>query len=159
MRHAIRGGLIAAVVMGSTIWTVPASAGGGCHQESLTEGDGDTVAMSEACFDPGVLRVDPGTEVTFVNQDPMTHNVSATGWGFFGEMNKGDTFQATFDDEGVFPFACTYHPGMTGAIVVGDGLGAGSGVTSTSSPTTSSRAGGPARGAPPWPPSTWRPSS
>jgi hypothetical protein len=31
----------------------------------------------------------------------------------------------TFDETGVYPFACNYHPGMTGAIVVGDGKGAG----------------------------------
>jgi plastocyanin len=125
----VRGGLAAAIVMASTMWAWPASAGGGCHRETLTEGEGFTVAMSKACFDPGVLRVDPGTEVTFVNEDPIIHNVSATGWGYFGEMRADDSFRATFDEEGVYPFACTYHPGMTGAIVVGDGVGAGSGVT------------------------------
>jgi hypothetical protein len=31
----------------------------------------------------------------------------------------------SFDEAGTYPFACTYHPGMTGAIVVGDGKGAG----------------------------------
>ena len=130
MRSAlVRGGLAAAIVMGSTVWAVPASAGGGCHRERPTEGEGDTVTMSKLCFDPGVLRVDPGTEVRFVNKDPLTHNVTATGWGYFGDLNEGDAFRATFDEAGVYPFACTYHPGMTGAIVVGDGIGAGSGVT------------------------------
>ncbi len=122
----VRGGLAAAIVMASTMWAWPASAGGGCHQERNTEGQGDTVTMSKACFEPGVLRVDPGTEVTFVNQDPITHNVSGTGWGYYEEMNRGDAFRATFDESGVYPFACMYHPGMTGAIVVGDGIGPGS---------------------------------
>jgi plastocyanin len=130
MRTAlVRGGLTAAIVMGSTMWAWPASAGGGCHRKTPTEGEGDTVAMSKACFQPGVLRVDPGAEVTFVNKDPIAHNISATGWGYFDDMNEGDAFRATFDEPGVYPFACTYHPGMTGAIVVGDGVGAGSGVT------------------------------
>jgi hypothetical protein len=74
--------------------------------------------------------VDRGTSVTFVHEDPgLVHNVGGTEWGFYGEMRKGDTFTATFDDVGVYPFACSYHPGMTGAIVVGDALGAGTGWT------------------------------
>ena len=36
-------------------------------------------------------------------------------------------FTATFDEPGVYPWACWYHPGMTGAIVVGDGTGVGNG--------------------------------
>ena len=30
-----------------------------------------------------------------------------------------------FRDEGVFPYYCTFHPGMSGAIVVGDASGPG----------------------------------
>lgn len=134
MRHAlVRGGIVAAMVVGSTMWAWPASAGGGCHG-GATQGDGDTVAMSKACFTPSVLRVDPGTEVTFVNKDPVAHNVTAAGWGYFEDMSQGDAFRATFDEAGIFPYACTYHPGMTGAIVVGDGIGAGSGQPVTVEP-------------------------
>ena len=102
------------------------SAGGGCHGRA-TQGTGDTVAMAKLCFTPSVLRVDPGTEVTFVNRDPFVHNLSGNRWGYFDDLHQGDTYTATFDEPGVYPFACTYHPGMTGAIVVGDGTGAGSG--------------------------------
>lgn len=137
MRHAVlRGGLAAAVVMGSTMWAGPASAGAGCYG-GTTQGTGDTVAMSKNCFTPSVLRVDPGTEVTFANQDPATHNVSATGWGYFDDMNRGDTFRATFEEEGVYPYGCMYHLGMTGAVVVGDGIRAGSGELVTVEPLTS----------------------
>ena len=123
---AIRGGLVAlaaSAILAAPL-AVPAGAGGGCHR-GLTEGDGDTVRMSKLCFGPSILRVDPGTEVTFVNQDPIVHNVSANGWGQYEEMYEGDAFTATFRDEGVYPFACSYHAGMTGAVVVGDGTGAG----------------------------------
>jgi plastocyanin len=125
---AIRAGLAAGIVGAGLLvpGAGPAQAGGGCHR-GLTEGRGDTVAMAKACFTPSILRVDPGTEVTFVNKDPITHNVSSNGWGEFGDMNEGDAFTATFKQSGVYPFACTYHPGMVGAIVVGDGTGAGSG--------------------------------
>ena len=33
----------------------------------------------------------------------------------------------SFDEAGTYPFACSYHPGMTGAIVVGDGKGVAGG--------------------------------
>jgi plastocyanin len=109
-------------------------AGGGCHgtmtQADATDRDEATVHMVDACFDASVLRVDRGTSVTFVHEDAgLVHNVGGTEWGFYGEMRKGDTFSATFDDVGVYPFACSYHPGMAGAIVVGDALGAGTGWT------------------------------
>ena len=104
----------------------PATAGGGCHS-SLTEGRGDTVEMVNACFTPSVLRVAPGTEVTFVNRDPLTHNVSANGWSSVDDLVQGEEFTATFARPGVYPFACTYHPGMVGAIVAGPGPSAGAG--------------------------------
>jgi plastocyanin len=140
MRHGVlRGGMVAAVVVGSTMWALPASAGGGCHG-GATQGEGDTVTMSKACFTPSVLRANPGAEVTFVNRDPVVHNVSATGWGYFEDMAEGEAFTATFDEPGVYPYACTYHAGMTGAIVVGDGTGAGSGELVTVEPLTGAAA-------------------
>jgi plastocyanin len=128
-RAVIRAGLVAgtaAAMMGP--WATPALAGGGCHT-GTTQGKGNRVEMVKACFTPSLLRTDPGTEVTFINRDATTHNVSASEWGYFGDLNEGDEFTATFSEPGVYPFACTYHPGMVGAVVVGDGTGAGSGPT------------------------------
>jgi plastocyanin len=127
---AFRGGLVltAATAILIAPWAGPAWAGGGCHKP-LTEGRGDTVEMKEACFGPSILSVDPGTEVTFVNRDAVVHNVGANGWGEYDDMHPGDAFTATFRESGIYPFACSYHPGMTGAVVVGDGAGAGSGAS------------------------------
>jgi plastocyanin len=122
--------LAATLLAALTVPTVPALAGGGCH-DGATTGEGDTVEMKDACFRPSTLRISPGDTITFVNRDAMTHNVTANGWGRFEGMNQGDTFQATFEESGVYAFACQYHPGMTGAIVVGDGIGAGNGETVT----------------------------
>jgi plastocyanin len=110
----------------------PALAGGGCHQGVTTgdaRGDGKTtVEMVDACFTPTTLQVDPGAEISFVNLDDVTHNVTANQWGHFDDMAQGDRFSVSFDAPGTYPFACTYHPGMAGAIIVGDGVGAGNGV-------------------------------
>ena len=100
-----------------------ALAGGGCHA-APSEGEGDTVEVAKMCFTPSILRVEPGTEVTFVRFDPMSHNISANRWGTDQDMYAGDKFSAMFRAEGIYPYACMYHFGMTGAIVVGDGKGA-----------------------------------
>jgi plastocyanin len=119
--------LAATAVAALALPAPPALAGAGCHGDAPTTGEGDTVEMKDACFTPSTLLVDPGASVTFVNRDVATHNVSAMGWGNFEDMNQDDAFTATFSEDGVYPFACQYHVGMTGAIVVGDGKGAGNG--------------------------------
>jgi plastocyanin len=119
--------VLAATTLGVlAVPALPAFAGGGCHTEATT-GTGDTVEMSDLCFSPTTLHVDPGDTVTFVNRDQTDHNVLGNGWGTFDAMAIGDAFTANFAESGVYPFACAYHPGMTGAIVVGSGEGAGGG--------------------------------
>jgi plastocyanin len=121
--------LATTAVVALAVPAVPALAGGGACHDGVTTGEGDTVEMKDACFFPSTLQIDPGDAVTFVNLDVhYTHNVSANGWGYLDDMQKGDAFTATFSEEGIYPFACQYHPGMTGAIVVGDGVGPGNGV-------------------------------
>ena len=109
--------IVAAFVAALALPALPAGAGGGCHA-GATQGEGATVEMLDACFTPSILRVQPGDAVTFVNRDPVTHNVGGNLWGNLDDMNRGDAFTATFDDAGVYPFACSYHPGMTGAIAI-----------------------------------------
>ena len=121
-----------AIVMAATVVTVllvpaiPAAAGGGCHSGG-TQGTGDTVELIDACPTPTILTIDTGGTVSFVNEDPFAHNVIGSAWGHPEDLNQGDGFTATFDEPGVYPWACWYHPGMTGAIVVGDGTGVGNG--------------------------------
>jgi plastocyanin len=113
--------IAATAVAALAVPAVPASAGGGgCHGDA-TAGAGDTVEIADGCFGPTTLKVDPGETVTFMNLDPYVHNVSAAGWGHLNDLHQGDSFQATFADAGVYPFACQYHPAMVGAVVVGDG--------------------------------------
>ena len=126
--HAIRIGVVVVAVM-AALWggSGIASAGGGCmHSTGPTTGRGDTVELQDMCFTSTVLYVEPGTDVTWINRDPMGHNVVGVGgtWGSLDlTLNQGDTVSYRFDEEGVFPYACWIHPGMIGAIVVGDGVG------------------------------------
>lgn len=118
--------VLAATFLAALALPAVAIAGGACHYGATT-GEGDIVEMKDACFRPSTLQIDPGDTVTFVNRDAMTHNVTAMGWGQFEDMNRGDAYRATFEESGVYPYACQWHAGMTGAILVGDGTGAGGG--------------------------------
>ncbi|MGH2372714.1 MAG: cupredoxin domain-containing protein [bacterium] len=112
---------IAALAIGAAA-RVPALAGGGggCHMPS-TDARGTTVAMQDACFAPTVIRVAPGTSVTWVNRDAMLHSVVRAGTQLVGQANgAGTSFKAQFSRPGVYPYYCAQHPGMIGAIVVGD---------------------------------------
>src|SRR5438034_1045122 len=104
----------------------PARAGGGC-QEGMTRGTGTAIKIVDACFTPTILHAQPGQTVTWVNADPFVHNITANGWGHFDDLKPSERFTATFDEPGLYPFACTYHPGMSGVIVVGSGSGLGNG--------------------------------
>jgi plastocyanin len=126
MTRRIGIALVATFLVALLVPAAPAVAGGGCHS-GPTQGEGDTVEMKDLCFTPSNLTIDPGETVTFVNLDETTHNVGGNLWGFYGDMTRGDTLTATFDEAGTYPYACSYHPGMTGAIIVGDGTGPGSG--------------------------------
>jgi plastocyanin len=123
-----RAGILAAAAFLAVLVVpaLPAGAGGGCHT-GPTQGTGDTVELADMCFTPSALSIQPGDSVTFVNTDPMVHNVGGNLWGHYDDLRPGDTFTATFDQAGIYPYACNYHPGMTGAIIVGEGLGAGNG--------------------------------
>jgi plastocyanin len=119
-----------AVLAGLLAAAPPAAAGGGgCHRPP-TEGRGTTLALSELCFSPTVLRVAEGSEVTIVNRDQLDHPLARPGgdWGWEGRV--GDRTTVRLNGAGTYPFFCYAHPGMVGVVVVGDGRGTGSGVVS-----------------------------
>jgi plastocyanin len=95
--------------------------GGGCHEPSPTDGTGTSVEIAGGCFLPTVLRVAEGEAVSFTNSDPYQHEVRGFQWGSEGLLNQGAMTTATFTSPGVYAYACTLHPGMVGAVVVGDG--------------------------------------
>ena len=127
--RVVRWGAAVAVALGSVVvpltGTASAGAGGGCHtvlDGEPTQGTGTTVETKGACVVPTVLRVEPGTEVTFVNGDGIGHNLFGAGIAV-DEFGSGQTASVRYDDPGVFPYACSLHPGMVGAVLVGDGIG------------------------------------
>ena len=103
-------------------------AGGGCHGPATPPGDSEaSVVKIDGCmFYPTVARVPVGTTVRFVNTGQVPHNVTGVSgtWGSPGEFAPNAEYRETFSAAGIYPFACTLHPGMNGAIVVGEGASA-----------------------------------
>jgi plastocyanin len=131
-----------AVLAATVLAAAPASAGGGgCHRPA-TEGSGDTLALSELCFSPTVLRVAPGSEVTIVNRDTINHPLSRPGgeWAWDGLI--GDRTTVRLEQAGTYPFFCYAHPGMVGVVVVGDGRGTGAQVVQVDDPAAPAAATG-----------------
>jgi plastocyanin len=126
---AARTTAVLAVAMSlAVLFAVPAAGGAGCHrgwQFGQTEGRGTTIEMRENCFGPTVLRVEPGAEITFVNRDLQVHRVDGVGWSSEKTLAQGEYITHRFSNPGTYPFTCMLHLGMSGAIVVGDGLGSG----------------------------------
>ena len=122
--------LIAALlVVAATLVPVNAVAGGGgCYagMDSGLSNSTETTARIEDCaFQPSVTYIEAGAKVTWRNDDVLDHTVTGANgsWGDETNLTEGDTVSYTFEEEGVFPYYCAYHPSMVGAVVVGDGRG------------------------------------
>lgn len=88
-----------------------------------------TVQIVDSTFDPQVIHVSAGATVTWVNSDMMTHTVmSSDGMLHSGDIQPGQKFSYQFTKTGTYNYMCSYHPSMTGTVIVGN---------STSSTTSS----------------------
>ena len=110
-----------------------ASGGGGCGRP-VSDDEGTRVAIRNFCFGPTILRVEPGETVTWVNKDAVPHTVlgaNATWGAFYSVERNGGRVTYRFGRSGVYPYVCSLHAGMMGAVVVGDGQGPGTEATTT----------------------------
>jgi plastocyanin len=142
MRQRIGRGLATGVGLAlTTLALVPgvagASGGGGCGGP-VTDAAGTTVEIKDFCFGPTILRVATGETITFVNGDPFPHTVlGANGaWGSYDALKQGGEATYGFSEAGVYPYVCTLHVGMVGAVVVGDGVGGAIDTTTAAGPVT-----------------------
>jgi plastocyanin len=113
-----------------------ASGGGGCGQP-VTDATASGVDIEDFCFSPTIVRVGVGDAVTFTNVDPFPHSVlgaNATWGDYAGFKKRSVTYR--FSEPGVYPYVCTYHPGMVGAVVVGDGVGGAIDTSTADGPVT-----------------------
>ena len=128
MRRSLATLIFTASLIGlALIVLAPAAAiaGGGCHgasEAAAQSGDeaASTVKIDGCTFFPTTARVPVGTTVTFLNAGQVPHNVTGVDWAS-RELMVGNRFEHQFTEAGVYPYTCTLHAGMNGAVVVGDG--------------------------------------
>lgn len=99
------------------------------HDHGSSNGNATVVKMENYVYDPEVLHVEPGTTVTWVNEDSVYHTVTwDDGTVDSGRIEAGGSWSHTFTEPGTFLYHCTPHAsqdedgtwqGMTGKVVVG----------------------------------------
>jgi len=81
-----------------------------------------SVTIERSRFEPDELVVPAGAEVTWTNDDPFAHTVTAADDSSLafdsGEMAEGDTFAQVFDEAGTYEYFCEIHPTMRSTVVV-----------------------------------------
>jgi len=78
-----------------------------------------TVVIKGFAFDPGTISVEAGTKVTWKNEDPAAHTVTAKDGSFDSKpLPSGKGFVVTFGSQGSFSYHCVIHPAMTGTVNV-----------------------------------------
>lgn len=108
----------AAVLLGAT-----ACAGSGSDQGSGGSSGaapaGPTVEVKDFSFTPANLSVPSGATVTWKFEDSASHDVKADDQSFSSPLlNDGKTYQFTFAKPGSYPYTCSVHPYMMGAVMV-----------------------------------------
>jgi plastocyanin len=140
------------LLIGSLVFVAPVAAGDPCLHDmsrpAVSEGNATIVKLDKCAFYPTVAHVPVGTEVQFLNADMVGHEVVGANltWGHHEKiLGTGDQLGVLFAKAGIYPYACMIHPGMTGAIVVGDPLTAA--VPPAAAVPIGTAAGAPADGA------------
>ncbi len=77
------------------------------------------VAMSGIAFVPPVTQLAVGDTVVFRNDDPVPHTATADQGSFnSGDVQPGKSWRWVARQKGRLAYHCTYHPNMTGTLVV-----------------------------------------
>ena len=78
-----------------------------------------SVQIADFAFSPRDVEVASGTEVTWSNEDPSAHTVTADDGAFdSGTMDPGARFAFRFDEPGTYDYSCLIHPTMRASVRV-----------------------------------------
>ena len=97
---------------------------------SSPKGDSITISIVAGASSPNnlaghfvpttiVVVIGVNNTITWINEDYSIHTITSNS-GLFnsGLLNHGDTWSYTFSSPGTFGYHCSFHPYMTGTIVV-----------------------------------------
>ena len=104
-----------------------------CGGEESANLDPQVVRVVADEFSPKIIRVEPGTTVIWESGGANDHNVIASDGSWqaissdyfeYGIITKGDQYEHTFNEPGIYEYYCPYHgtnnKGMVGTVIVGD---------------------------------------
>jgi len=100
-----------ATVAGSAAQQRPARSGNRAPNE---------IGIDNFQFTPPTLEVKAGTRVAWVNDDDVPHLIASSTGKFKSSqvLDTGGRFELTLAKAGAYPYFCSLHPKMQGAIVV-----------------------------------------
>jgi plastocyanin len=77
------------------------------------------VTIDHFSFSPPVMKVKPGTQITWTNNDDIPHTVVSDNFIFKSKvLATGEKFTFKASKPGVYVYSCSIHPNMTGKIIV-----------------------------------------
>ncbi len=127
LAQLVRLVVVPSLLVLGTMTAPAASAGDPCFHGYVmpptTTGPGTDIKLLPCSFEPTVTTVAVGAEVTFRSGADFTHLITGANqaWGSRDvELQPNSTVSYTFDEPGIYPYACALHVGMSGAIIVGD---------------------------------------
>lgn len=96
------------------------AAGVRAQAAAAESGGGNTIGIANFAFTPKLLRVQPGTRLTWKNDDDTAHRIQSTNGRFAASpvLDTHATYTVTLTTAGDYPYFCSIHPTMTGSIVV-----------------------------------------
>lgn len=78
-----------------------------------------TARIVQFAFVPATVQVDAGSTVTWTNDDPAPHTVTADDGTFDSkQLERGADYAVVFDRPGSYSFHCEIHPTMVGVVEV-----------------------------------------
>lgn len=99
----------------ATIFLVPRT-----EDPGAVAGPDVTIDQVHLRFVPRTVAVTPGTSVSFLNSDPLLHNIFSPGPDPFdlGTRPQGEAAAHAFAQEGVHVVLCNIHPEMVAYVMV-----------------------------------------
>jgi len=76
------------------------------------------VAMKNMKFSPATIQIKKGDTVEWTNDDITPHTATAAPFFDSGSIASDQSWRHTFTEAGDFPYSCTFHPDMKGAVIV-----------------------------------------
>jgi len=76
-----------------------------------------SVVIKNFAFNPSIITIPVGTTVIWTQIDNAYCTVTGDGFDS-GILGQGESFSWTFNNAGTYSYSCSFHPNMTGMVIV-----------------------------------------